>query len=110
MTDNDIIKALECCASSEYPDSCADCFYIGCTLKEGCVNEMQRDVLDLINRQKAENERLQKHNTEMAFKHHRDGAKEFAERLKEMCDAPYWCVWLSDIDILLEEMEKETKK
>ena len=38
-----------------------------------------------------------------------EAVREFAERLKEMCDAPYWCVWLSDIDNLLEEMEKENE-
>ena len=58
MTDNDIIRALECCASSNYPEDCADCFYIECTSKEGCVVEMMQDVLDLINRQQAEIERL----------------------------------------------------
>ena len=44
-------------------------------------------ALDLINRQKAEIERLEKHNTEYARKHYQDGRaeaiKEFADRLCE---------------------------
>ena len=45
--------------------------------------------------------------TEQAYKNgYADGMKEFAERLKKICDAPYWCVWLSEIDDLLEEMLK----
>lgn len=58
MKDNDIIRALECCASSNYPEDCADCFYIGCTSEKGCVVEMMSDALDLIKRQQAEIERL----------------------------------------------------
>lgn len=33
-----------------------------------------------------------------------EAIKEFAEKLRNMCDAPHWCVWLSEIDDLLEEM------
>lgn len=54
MTDNDIIKALECCM---YGHGCEDCHYIG---KGFCNDKLKRDALDLINRQQAESERLQK--------------------------------------------------
>lgn len=56
MTDNEIVKALECCLQ-EY-GNCDDCPY-----KEyQCVSEKDgnifyKDILDLINRQKAEIER-----------------------------------------------------
>ena len=56
MTDNDIIKALECCVVSD--DSCSD----SCPLRhiEGnCFYILNKPILDLINRQKAEIERLQ---------------------------------------------------
>ena len=33
---------------------------------------------------------------------------EFAERLKSKCDAPHWCVWLSEIEDLENEMKGET--
>lgn len=52
MTDEQIIKALECCM---YGHECEGCPYIG----EGlCSDKMKKDALDLINRQKAEIERL----------------------------------------------------
>ena len=60
MTDNEIIKALECCASDDYV--CKICpmnkFRIPDTGK--CISKILRDTLDLINRQKAEILELQK--------------------------------------------------
>ena len=53
MTDNDIIKALECC--SVHPMKCKKCPYKG---NECCTNAHRKDALDLINRQNAEIERL----------------------------------------------------
>jgi predicted RNase H-like nuclease (RuvC/YqgF family) len=45
-TDEEVIKALECCASHLY--ACEDCHYLGkCRL-------LEKDAIDLINRQKAE--------------------------------------------------------
>ena len=59
MTDNEIIKALECCGSKGLLSFCDDCPYC-----EGgwCINKMPKDTLDLINRQKAEIERLREEN------------------------------------------------
>lgn len=56
MTDNEIIKALECCTSSCREIKCNSCLAFvdcRCTLKP-------KMLLDLINRQKAEIERLKK--------------------------------------------------
>ena len=55
MTDNEIIKALECCQTDEC-ERCPLSNYDGCEslLFDGTI------VLDLINRQKAEIEMLQK--------------------------------------------------
>lgn len=102
MTDDDIIKALECCCDHD------DCR--ACPIREkeaGCVRRVIRESLNLINRLQAENERLKKHNTEMAFKHHRDGAKEFAERLCEgrVSNDPVRIAAMVE----LEEMKKENK-
>ena len=57
MTDNEIIKALECCASVD--DGClTDCpLYDG---DDSCFSTLLKPTLDLINRQKAEIERLNK--------------------------------------------------
>ena len=58
MTDNEIIKSLECCSSNATGDEhCNDCPY---NFTEYCGEESAKDILDLINRQKAEIERLQK--------------------------------------------------
>ena len=51
MTDNEIIKGLECCCASE----CDECPYDEQT---ACVEYVKEGTLDLINRQKAEIERL----------------------------------------------------
>lgn len=56
MTDNDIIKALECCR--EFSD-CDGCQYGYLRTGNGlCIYAMQKDALDLIARQKAEIEAL----------------------------------------------------
>lgn len=50
MKDNEIIKALECCIKDDC-DNCPDTF-------GNCEHNAMRNALDLINRQKAEIERL----------------------------------------------------
>ncbi len=57
MTDNEIIKALECCASVE--DGCpTDCpLFVG---DDSCFSTLLKPTLNLINRQKAEIENLNK--------------------------------------------------
>ena len=92
MTDEDIIKTLECCTQHQY------CCPKDCPLYEYDVGEcdmylMQR-VLDLINRQKAEIERLKNERIERIRKLTREvydreiaqakieAIKEFVERLK----------------------------
>ena len=57
MNDNEIIKALECCVEIGEND-CQNCPYFN-DVSCGCRNyENLKDALDLINRQKAEIERL----------------------------------------------------
>lgn len=66
MTDNDIIKALEY-HSKENEDCFGECpyeNYMG-MVENNCVIRMTKDALDLINRQKAEIERL--HNILLSF-------------------------------------------
>ena len=62
MTDNEIIKALECCISEN--NSCKGCPYISFGLD--CTEKRNNDCIDLINRQKAEIERLKTHLEELA--------------------------------------------
>lgn len=54
MSDEQIIKGLECCIS---PD-CKNCPYDGDDLLRPCNHNLMKDVLSLIKRQKAEIERL----------------------------------------------------
>ena len=60
MTDNEIIKALECCTQQA---GCSGCpFVISDEIKYrggySCSEALRKNALDLINRQKAENEML----------------------------------------------------
>jgi chromosome segregation ATPase len=57
MTDNEIIKALECCAGNT-EEKCRECPFH--KLKISCIDGLERNALDLINRQKAEIEELRK--------------------------------------------------
>ena len=54
MTDNEIIKALECCCDDGCPDNCPlkDAGYVG-----DCIAIKSKSALDLINRQKADLEK-----------------------------------------------------
>ena len=82
MTDNEIIKALKTCRVS----GCSRCPYIRMF---PCKEYLANDVLDLINRQKAEIRETRRDllNEIYALEHQLDTAradaiKEFAERLK----------------------------
>ena len=79
MTDNEIIKALECCINEDNDlMACGnnDCAFMDYKLEgdRECHYYMMKSVLDLINRQKAEVERLKNSGIR--------ANKEFAERLK----------------------------
>ena len=114
MTDAEIIKALECIASKENVlcDSCPNKKF---HLLE-CHRQGAKNALDLINRQKAEIERLKKgwkadvietENTKA------EAVKEFAERLKEEAcgndlydrsGRPVKAVTIADVDNVKKEM------
>ena len=96
LTDEQIIKDLECCMT-ENGNDCDNCSYSDVIYKQGeggCCNKLMKDALDLINRQKAENIELQLKNSELKVEKERDysigyhlgekqGIKEFVERLKK---------------------------
>ena len=108
MTDKEIIKALECCPKAEMT---VDCKALGCPVyqKKGCgyvlncdidsttdaiIEGLSKDALDLINRQKAEIERLETNclsmaqtMPNMAKAERAEAVKEFAERLKEYVES-----------------------
>ena len=134
MTDNEIIKALECCLSSNDLFACWKCpavkSNICCDGSSKISNGIVNSVLDLINRQKAEIERLKSlernvYETVEKLKNkiESEARKEFAERLKEeLTDKKYKYVTetnysktvnsvidscVGSIDNLVKEMEKD---
>lgn len=133
MTDNEIIKALECCGDSY--STCAEC-----PIKDdnGCNEQLANYALDIINRQQAEIERLKGkcENTQIGYNFAQDetkrlkkdkyklqkalnqsedyrvmakseAVKEFAARLK--CGVPQetGVIRCSDVDNLVKEMVGE---
>jgi uncharacterized protein (UPF0335 family) len=56
LTDNEIIKALECCNKPIGQAECKKCSYF--ETENSCAEKLINDTVDLINRQKAEIERL----------------------------------------------------
>lgn len=112
MTDKETIKALEYC-TNESDGECKECEYD--KYYPRCVPKLLEDALDIINRQKAEIERLNNNISAMAVtlrnsaKATRNEAiKEFAERLKKrqvrICDC-FEGVSIVDIDKLAKETE-----
>lgn len=64
MKDKEIIKALECCNKSDNGKGCFECPYR--QYCPDCLRRRNEDTIDLINRQKAEIERLTAHLEELA--------------------------------------------
>ena len=111
MTDNEIIKALEYCFTNDFgKTNCNKCAFYTATAK--CMDDMQNAVIDLINRQNAEIERLniesetlatqlkgayeQIHKLNMAKS---EAIKEFAERFaKALSEFDMSSVGLPDYD------------
>ena len=70
FTDDEIVKALECCSKKTLVDDFCDvCPNLAMGSK--CMDNMLCDALDLINRQKAENERLTETSEEAVSCFHR---------------------------------------
>lgn len=57
MTDGQIIQAFECCVNPKVGQQCPRQAK-GILCNDGCKNFLMMDVVDLISRMKAENERL----------------------------------------------------
>jgi len=118
LNDEEIIQSLRQCASDE-----GGC--VGCVLKDmhcaNCIRRLQAESLNLINRQKAEIEKLQeefllifeKMESEYDAKIKAEACKEFADKLKEKrwnaeCRVGYvQVVDVGDIDEVLKEMVGE---
>ena len=90
MTDDEIIKALKYCSTDVRENTCPKCVFYK---KNRCITLMLNGVSDLINRQKAEIERLKNKNTLLLKKKCKDinmarkiikheAIKEFAEEFE----------------------------
>ena len=110
MTDNEVIKALECCTTKG-----AKCSNCPAFKKVDCSDckKYFRGAIDIINRQQAENEILNNNISAMvvtlrnsAKATRNEAIKEFAERLK--CGVPQetGIIRCSDVDNLVKEYEK----
>lgn len=92
MTDNEIIKSLECCKTLQ---DCCRCPYLPLNSKKqtfGCSCELMGDVLDLINRQRADIKML----------------NGFVDDLKELCKTKI--VLLTDANWDLTTVKAKTLK
>jgi hypothetical protein len=110
MTDNEIIKALECCAGDDGCDVCP--MY---KPSSECITELQGKVLDLINRLQANNSSMQSTLAKMSMGVEQEKAeaiKEFAERLKSVLLGKYCingAITETIIDNLVKEMVGDTE-
>lgn len=114
MTDDEIIKSFLCCDNG----FCGDCSYQSEIM---CATELKREVLDLLERQKKEINRLTKRNFDLSEKGEkvaislktvkRDVLKEFIARLEALTLTRYGLeqdfIFPEDIDRVLEEMGVE---
>ena len=113
MTDNEIIKALECLTGEMIP--CKDCPYSANYTHFDCQRQVAKDALDLINRQQAEIERLSaesfEHNVTKLFDKYKahiksEAVKEVFEKLRTECTERFLVSGDTVIEIL-NEVEKE---
>ena len=137
MTDKDIVKALECCGIK---NDCKGCYFNTHESGDICVREIVKNAFNLINRQKAEIERLKRKNeilsvnadtafqdglneardlyaTEVENEIKVEAVREFAERLKEnitdchtVSDGEYVGYDWTDITHCIDNLIKEMEE
>lgn len=110
LTDNEIIKACECCMKI-----CEDCENCPCinnndyTSVWDCKDVLSKSILDLFNRQEIKIDRLE-HQLEtfcITLKLAKaEVIKEFATTLQNRCKKQYGIVYLTDIEIELNKFLK----
>ena len=121
MTDNEIIKAMQCVIGNGV--SCSECEYQKALPFPSCRRMCAKNALDLINRQAAEIERLRNRNKFLEIEYKNQGnlfwarvqtsnleaIKGFAERLKEKFGIADCIVTVdnNDLDDFVKEMTEE---
>ena len=114
MTDNEIIKSMECVIGNDA--NCSECTYQKVLPFPSCRMMCARNALDLINRQKAEIESLKHRKTELQIRNQElqheksEAIKEFAEKLKNCfaISGDYLDI-INIIDNLVKEMMEENE-
>lgn len=119
MTDNEIIKAMQCVIGNDV--KCSECTYQKVLPFPSCRRKCAKNALDLINRQKAENESLKVDLAKCSIRLDNlyktadeiksEAIKEFAKRLKayakelQIGDNISWLVLgVGRVDQLVKEM------
>jgi hypothetical protein len=114
MTDNEIIKDMQCVIGNDA--NCSECRYQKSLPFPSCRRMCAKNALDLINRQKAEIERLQKEKDSklvMCISNDirnakSEAIKDFAKRLKEKQENEGY-IGSYGIDNLVKEMTEVQK-
>ena len=83
MTDNEFIRIAENCCSDKPNCTCCP-FDVGTNTVDECMEKLIQHCVDLINRQKAEIERLQAERKEYILPVINKGVKVFADKLKSI--------------------------
>lgn len=86
MNDNDVIKALECC-NMRSNKACSECPYH--EHYDKCITKRNEDIVDLINRQKAENEKLKDEKLKHFLAYEKDRKRVKSEAIKEFAEMVY---------------------
>ena len=114
MTDDEIIKALECCSHRNVDLPCEGC--PAYSIAQMCMEDLMSDAIDLINRQNAEIERLDQESGileeeledrskdiyDLISKERSNAILEFAEALKQESEDDFVSVDL--IDSVVKDM------
>ena len=114
MTDEQIVKALECCSSALTGEACEKCPLRGeCVSKSNTIEEL---ALDLIQRQKAEIERLTEYNANLNgmclefTDKNTELQKQVDELIEELCETRICATVLSEKLKAKEQAVKDTAK
>ena len=103
MTDNEIIKALECCISPVHCNG-RQYYYVNAE----CSRELIENALDLINSQKAEIERLKEENKILSRYEDYIKAEAYKEFAYELMQIPDVKIYKHEIKNLLKEKLENT--
>ena len=86
MTDNEIMEALGYCTNPKVQKKCPRAKFVD-VCNDGCIHLLMKQALDLINRQKAEIEKLEEMLESKSGKNEANETVAYlADRVEELCD------------------------